>query len=132
MKKLLLLLMVVPMFGLAQSIENTTLAGVCRQHLELEYPMDIIVNKLELDNPSAIANYNSLGCSSDLIFLGLTKDNRYVFLEKITKGHEFCIDAGTIVLEVINENQVIYYWYEKETGNLGSSAILDMYKNINE
>ena len=61
--------MVVPMFGLAQSIENTTLAGVCRQHVELEYPMDIIVNKLELDNPSAIANYNSLGCSSDLIFL---------------------------------------------------------------
>ena len=125
MKKILFLLLI-PFLSLGQDIEDSYFTGTNRQDVNSEYPVDITITKLQKSGVSGTVNYNSLGCSGELVFVDKTSDYRYVFVEKLTKGNDVCINNGLVVLEPINNNQFLFYWYY-EDGRLGSATVLNRF-----
>lgn len=96
-------------------------SGINKQHIGNEYPVELAI-KFESNTLKGVINYSSLDCYGEMDFKGKTYDNRYFFQEKLFKINN-CVTGGTIILEPVDENSIVYYWYYAN-GELGSATIL--------
>jgi Aspartyl protease len=104
-------------------------SGINKQDIGQEYPVEILVNNLEKEEVSGAINYNTLKCGGSLVYIGSTFDKRYFFKEIITQNESDCVTNGIVVLQPLNENQLVFYWYY-EDGRLGSATVLNKDSNI--
>ena len=135
MKKIILLLVFIPLISISQDIKNSSFAGIVlrkglsdlrKQQMklkELEYPVEITINNLQKNQISATIKYHEGGVEANLTFVSTTVDDKYIFHEKITKGRDGSTDNGTVILELINNDQVLFRWYFP-SGNLGEEGVL--------
>ena len=103
-------------------------SGINKQEIGQEYPVEILIDNLIEGKIAGAINYNTLKCNGSLIFIGNTFDKRYFFQEAITENLTNCVYNGTVVLQILNDNQVVFYWYYQD-GRLGSATVLN--KDIN-
>jgi len=96
-------------------------SGINKQEIGMEYPIEVIIEESNGKVLGSI-NYSTLECKGSLNFTGKTFDKRYFFKENLTVVNT-CIKNGSVVLEFINENTAVFYWYYAD-GKLGSATVL--------
>ena len=112
-------------------IENSAWSGTYRQHLnhsgenkdvasnmskitglsDGSYPIELIINNFSEGKISAIIKYPSLGCSGLLILKEKSTNDRYLFVEDLKENNGGCINDGYVIIELVNENTMMFYWY---------------------
>lgn len=109
--------------GYGQELEGYY-SGINKQSIGQEYPVEISFKSVSQDKVSASINYPTLGCGGILSFVGNTYDKRFFFKEVLTKNYNGCVENGTVVIQVLNEKQLVFYWYY-QNGMLGSATVLN-------
>lgn len=96
-------------------------SGINKQELGYEYPVEILIDKKD-NSIMAKINYSSLNCYGNLKYVGKTYDGRYFFTEELTTVNT-CVTGGSVVLEFLNDNVIVFYWYYSD-GKIGSATVL--------
>ena len=131
MKKIILLLVfIIPLISISQNIDNSSFAGNVQLMkgagtIKKEYSLEITISNVQENQVSVISSYHSGSCVVELIFDSTTADGKYIFHEKIKKcgKKEPGTDNGTVILELINNDQVLFHWYYP-SGSLGEKGVL--------
>ena len=126
MRKIILLLVFIPFISISQNINNSSFAGIVKvKYTKKEYPLEITISNLQKNQISVISSYHLGTCVVELIFDSTTVDGKYIFHEKIKEGckKEPGTDNGTVILELINNDQVLFRWYYP-SGSLGEEGVL--------
>jgi clan AA aspartic protease (TIGR02281 family) len=96
-------------------------SGINKQEIGLEYPIEIVLDDSG-QSLKGFINYSSLNCNGELKYIGKTYDKRYFFKEEL-KTVNNCVTGGSVVLEFLNDDVAIFYWYYTD-GKLGSATVL--------
>jgi predicted aspartyl protease len=124
----LTIIFIITSVGYSQELEGYY-SGINKQSIGQEYPLEISIKFLSQGKVSASINYPTLGCGGELSLIGNTYDKRFFFKEVLTKNYSGCVENGTVVIQVLNDKQLIFYWYY-ENGMLGSATVLN--KGLNK
>lgn len=80
--------------------------------------------KLSINELSASIEYPSLSCGGVLHPIDIGKSSQLQFRENILYGIDQCVNYGSIVLSLINENELEYSWYYP-SGKFGAKGRLN-------
>lgn len=119
----LFIIIVITSVGYGQEFEGYY-SGINKQSIGQEYPIEVMVKSTSQDKFLLSINYPTLGCGGELRFVGNTYDKRFFFKEVLTTNYSGCVKNGTVVIQILNEKQLIFYWYY-ENGILGSATVLN-------
>ncbi len=97
-------------------------SGINKQEINYEYPVEILIEQSNSLITGAINYSCSPLCYGELQYWK-KKNNQYFFKEKLIQGST-CVKDGIVVLEFINENTALFYWYYSD-GKLGTATVLD-------